>query len=66
MSVRLLTLLLALAAAGADLAYAQEPPAPLPLGTDGHGVRLVQRGTPAHLARLFEHARNPDLPTDFD
>jgi len=24
------------------------------------------RGTPAHLARLFEHARNPDLPTDFD
>jgi ADP-ribose pyrophosphatase YjhB (NUDIX family) len=24
------------------------------------------RGTPAQLARLFEHGRNPDLPTDFD
>jgi len=57
MSVRLLTLLLALAAAGADLAYAQEPPAPLPLGTDGHGVRLVQRGTPAHLVVLLSPKR---------
>jgi ADP-ribose pyrophosphatase YjhB (NUDIX family) len=24
------------------------------------------RGTRAQLARLFEHARNPELPTDFD
>jgi ADP-ribose pyrophosphatase YjhB (NUDIX family) len=24
------------------------------------------RGSPAQLARLFEHARNPDLPADFD
>ena len=24
------------------------------------------RGTPAQLARIFEHGRRPDLPTDFD
>ncbi len=24
------------------------------------------RGSPAQLARLFEHVRNPDLPADFD
>lgn len=29
-------------------------------------VLSAPRGTPAQLARLFEHARNPDLPADFD
>lgn len=59
MPVRLLTVLLvvALAAASADLAHAQETPAPLRLGTDGHGVRLVQRGTPAHLVVLLSPKR---------
>jgi len=49
-------LVLALAAGAADLAHAAST-APLPLGTDGHGVRLVQRGTPAHLVVLLSPKR---------
>jgi hypothetical protein len=57
---RPLTVLLALAialAGGGQLAQAQEAPAPPPLGTDGHGVRLVERGRPAHLVVLLSPER---------
>lgn len=47
---------LAIAASAADLVQAAST-APLPLGTDGHGVRLVQRGAPAHLVVLLSPKR---------
>jgi hypothetical protein len=55
---RPLTVLLALAlAGGSQLAQAQESPGPLPLGTDGQGVRLVERGRPAHFVVVLSPQR---------
>jgi hypothetical protein len=50
-------LALAIAAAGALPANALATAPPVPLGTDGHGVRLVQRGHPAHLVVLLSPQR---------
>lgn len=52
--ITLLALTLAAGAAGPAHAAGTAPP---PLGTDGHGVRLVQRGTPAHLVVLLSRKR---------
>lgn len=51
-------------------------PEPLPPNTETEAVALfaedalpelsIGRVTPAQIKRLFEHYRNPDLPTDFD
>ena len=49
-------LALALVAGRAGIARAQQAPVP-PLGTDGDGVRLVQRGHPAHLVVLLSPKR---------
>lgn len=54
---RLTTLLLATAlatAAGGDLAHAKTPP---PLGTDGHGAKIVKRGRPPHLVVVLSPKR---------
>jgi hypothetical protein len=54
------TLLLAIAVASAvwgGVAQADVAVAPLPLGTDGHGVRVVPRGRPARLAVLLSAKR---------
>jgi hypothetical protein len=59
---RSLAALVAVAAAawgGAEQAHAA--PAPLPLGTDGHGVRIVQRGHPARLVVLLSAKRHRAL-----
>jgi len=51
-------LALALAAAGGAVpAHASATAPPVPLGTDGHGVRIVQRGHPAHLVVLLSPQR---------
>ncbi|HEX7292563.1 MAG TPA: hypothetical protein VF250_15695 [Conexibacter sp.] len=49
-------LALTIAAGAADLAHAA--PAPLALGTDGDGVRLVQHGRPARLAIVLSPRRH--------
>jgi len=45
------------AAAFGNVAHAQAIAPPLPLGSDGHGVRVVTRGHPAHLVVLLSAAR---------
>jgi hypothetical protein len=55
--MRLLRSLILLLALAPPAGLAQAAPAPPPLGSDGHGVRLVQRGHPARLVILLSPKR---------